>query len=233
MAVVIINPNSTVAMTEAMVAAAQAAAPGLTFEGWTSHDGPPAIQGPEDGARAEGPLLTLVEKADGADGIIVGCFDDTALAAAAKAAACPVIGIGQASFHLAALQHWRFSVVTTLDVSVPIIERNIREMGLDWACARVRAADVPVLALESDRGAAERAIRVEAERALTSDGCDALILGCAGMVHVTHALRADLDTIVIDPVEAAATGMRWLLTRSQCDVLPAPSMGAARAGSVS
>ena len=48
-------------MTEAMVSAAQAAVPSLSFEGWTSHDGPPAIQGAEDGALAEPPLLELGE----------------------------------------------------------------------------------------------------------------------------------------------------------------------------
>ena len=49
MSIVIINPNSTASMTEAMVEVASATVPGLTFEGWTSHNGPPAIQGREDG----------------------------------------------------------------------------------------------------------------------------------------------------------------------------------------
>lgn len=201
-------------MTGAMLAAARATVPDVAFEGWTSHDGPPSIQGPKDGALAEGPLLRLVDKADGADGIIIGCFDDTALAAAATAAPCPVLGIGQASFHLAAMRQWRFSVITTLDVSVPIIAGNIEAMGLGAACARVRAAQVPVLALETDRGTAEQMILAEAERAVAEDGCDALILGCAGMVHVTQALRATLKVAVLDPVEAAASGMRWLLSAS-------------------
>ena len=106
MTVVLINPNSTEAMTAAMRAAAQAAAPGLALEVWTSHDGPPAIQGADDGARAAGPLLALVDRAvgAGAEAIVVGCFDDTALAEAQARAPCPVIGIGQAAFHLCALR---------------------------------------------------------------------------------------------------------------------------------
>ena len=87
-------------MTEAMVSAAQAAVPRLSFEGWTSHDGPPAIQGAEDGALAAPPLLELVRHADarGAEGVVIGCFDDTALSAAA--------------------------------ISVPVLERNIHGLGL-------------------------------------------------------------------------------------------------------
>ncbi len=40
MAVIIINPNSTCSMTDAMLAQARRAAPELVFEGWTSHDAP-------------------------------------------------------------------------------------------------------------------------------------------------------------------------------------------------
>ena len=47
--IVIINPNSTVSMTDAMVRTARETVPAAEIVGWTSHDGPPAIQGPEDG----------------------------------------------------------------------------------------------------------------------------------------------------------------------------------------
>ena len=74
-------------MTEAMLAQARSAALERSFEGWTSHDGPPAIQGPKNGEDATEPLLRLVKQASksGADGIIIGCFDDTALS---EAVAC-------------------------------------------------------------------------------------------------------------------------------------------------
>lgn len=211
--VIIINPNSTVAMTDAMVTAARTAVPELTFEGWTSHKGPPAIQGGADGALAEPPLLELVQKAaqQGAGGIVIGCFDDTALARAATLAACPVIGIGQAAYHYAALRGWRFSVVTTLAVSVPILERNIHALGLQGCLGRVRASDVPVLALHEDQVEAERRIVEEARIAAREDAIDALILGCAGMVNVTSAVRAAVSLPVIDPAITAAASMKWLI----------------------
>lgn len=199
-------------MTEAMVTTARAAAPDLVFEGWTSHQGPAAIQGPTDGAAATPPLLDLVRQAgaQGARGIIIGCFDDTALEEAAKLVDCPVVGIGQASYHFAALRGWRFSVVTTLPISVPVIEGNIQSAGLGGRLARVRASDVPVLALEDDPAKAERMILREAQDAARSDSIDALILGCAGMVHVTRSVRASIPLPVLDPVETAATCMCWL-----------------------
>lgn len=200
-------------MTEAMVATAQAAEPRLEFEGWTSHDGPPSIQGADDGLSATPPLLELVRQASDQkfSGIIIGCFDDTALSDVSKIARCPVLGLGQAAFHNAAMQNWRFSVVTTLQISVPVIEENIRDLGLARYLSRVRASDVPVLDLEADPRCAEQAIIAEAQRAIREDDIDALILGCAGMVHVTRAVARAANVPVLDPVSVTATGMAWLL----------------------
>lgn len=113
------QPNSTEAMTEAMVNAARAAAPGREFAGGTSHPGPPAIRGAEDGAATTPPLLDLVSRADreGAEAIIVGCFDDSGLGEAARRTGRPVVGLGQAAYHLCVLPQWRFSALTTLAVS--------------------------------------------------------------------------------------------------------------------
>lgn len=212
MAVVIINPNSTASMTRAMVAQARKAVPDVDVEGWTSRDGPPAIQGPADGRAATPPLLELVTRASeaGADGIVIGCFDDTALYEAAALADCPVIGIGQAAYHYAALRNRTFSVVTTLSVSVPVIEQNIAREGLAHLASKVRASEVPVLALESDRDKAGQSIVGEALRAEREDAISALILGCAGMVDLLHDVQNALRVETIDPVTCAVRCMRWL-----------------------
>ncbi|MDV7141769.1 aspartate/glutamate racemase family protein [Tropicimonas sp. TH_r6] len=201
----LINPNSTQEMTASMVVAAKAVAPDVDFVGWTSRNGPPAIQGPEDGARAVPPLLDLVARAGPEiDIILIGCFDDTGLEEANAVAACPVIGIGQAAFHLAALRGERFSVVTTLEISVPVIEANIRRYGLERHLGRVRASDLPVLeTTDTGVGAAER-IAAEADRAVAEDGCDCIILGCGGMARLAADLRARVSVPVLDGVEAAA-----------------------------
>lgn len=212
MGVVIINPNSTVSMTQAMLAQARKAAPHQNFEGWTSHNGPPAIQGPQDGEAATKPLLQLVDQASksGANGIIIGCFDDTALPEAAARADCPVIGIGQASYHYAALRNWRFSVVTTLSVSVPIIEDNIQRSGLGSFVSKVRASEVPVLDLDAAPDIASEIIKSEALQAQNMDEISAIVLGCAGMVEVYHHVKEALAVETIDPVSCAARCWTWL-----------------------
>lgn len=201
--ILIINPNSTVAMTTAMLQTARATCPDQTIEAWTSHDGPPAIQGPQDGAACVPPLLELVAKARGAKAIIIGCADDTGLDQARDIAPCPVIGIGQAAYHLASLVAPRFSVVTTLAVSVPVIADNIARYGLGHNLVRVRASGVPVLDLEQDPETTTPRVLAEIDRAITQDGVQTVVLGCAGMMHIPDAASFDPSVRLIDGVRAA------------------------------
>ncbi len=204
--IVLINPNSTVSMTEAMVETARDEVPGVPFEGWTSSAGPVSIQGAEDGAAAVPPMLELVQKACAKDAcaIIIGCFDDTGLDEARAIADCPVIGIGQAAYHFAALHGGRFSVVTTLAVSVPILQENIKAYGLDGACAKVRASGVPVLPLEADPDRARAEVLAAVQRAEAEAGITSVALGCGGMVHLPALIRANTGLYPIDGVRAAA-----------------------------
>ncbi|MEL6170252.1 MAG: aspartate/glutamate racemase family protein [Pseudomonadota bacterium] len=203
--IVLINPNSTETMTLSMKDTASKAVPGARIVAWTSHDGPAAIEGPEDGEACVPPLLELVGKAsdDGAKAIIIGCADDTGLAPARRLASCPVIGIGQAAYHMAVLAGEKFSVVTTLPVSIPVLEANIAEYGLSGSLSRVRASNVPVLDLETDKEAATARVLAEAGRAAREDDIQSVVLGCAGMSHIpcvapSHTIR------LIDGVTAAA-----------------------------
>ncbi|MCG3269531.1 aspartate/glutamate racemase family protein [Yoonia sp. I 8.24] len=204
--IVIINPNSTASMTDAMVETARKAAPNANVTGWTSTGGPPAIEGELDGNAAIPPMLKLVKQADeaGAAAIIIGCFDDTGLDAARELASCPVIGIGQAAYHLASLYGARFSVVTTLDVSVPVLKVNIKNYGLERNLGRVRASGVPVLALENDRENATQQVKAEIRAAFREDRISAVVLGCAGMVHIIED-SDDLPVKLIDGVFAAVS----------------------------
>ena len=62
----------------------------------------------------------------------------------------------------------------------------------------------------ADQAEAERRIVEEAKRAEVEDEVDAVILGCAGMVNVTNAVRQSVRMDVIDPAMTAAGCMKWL-----------------------
>ena len=206
MRIVVINPNSTVSMTEKAAAAARNAAPGAIIEGITCHNSPPAIQGPEDDAICRPFVLAEVDSAAaaGADAIIIACFDDPALDEARARVSIPVLGIGEAGFHAAMMLGRRFSVVTTLPVAIPILEENLSHYGLAAACVRVRAAGVEVLELEDETSGAVPKVSAEVGRAKATDGVGAIVLGCAGMADLAANLEAEHGLKVIDGVGAAA-----------------------------
>lgn len=97
---------------------------------------------------------------------------------------------------------------------LPVIEANIAGCGLAPWLGRVRTSDVPVLDLERHPATATAAVQREAAAARREDAVDAIILGCAGMVHVTRALRQASSLHVVDPVEAATTCVGWLVART-------------------
>ncbi|PJE28838.1 allantoin racemase [Pseudooceanicola antarcticus] len=200
-----LNPNATEAMTDSMVSVARDGAPAAEVLGWTNHRGPATIQGPEDGAAAVEGLLALLPEAKAAavDAIIIGCFDDTGLEQLRQAAHCPVIGIGQAAMALAALHGDRFGIVTTLEVSVPVIAANVECYGHQEACAGVFASGLPVLEVEAGGPAVEDRMALAIAGAKAA-GAGAVVLGCAGMSRLRRGLSERTGTVLVDGVLASA-----------------------------
>jgi allantoin racemase len=205
MRLLIVNPNTTAAMTRVIAATARAvAAADTVIDAVTSPMGPASIEGYYDEACALPGLLQAVMAGaqSGADGAVIACFDDTGLDAARSAVAIPVVGLCEAAIHLASPLAHRFSIVTTLPRSIPPLEALAERYGVARRC-RVRAADVPVLALEA--GNADAVARIEAEiaAALSEDRAEAIILGCAGMTDLAALLARKFAVPVIDGVACA------------------------------
>lgn len=202
----VVNPNSTVAMTDkARAAAVACAAPGTRIVAGNPPATPASIEGHADQAGAVPAMLALIAEAEarGAHAHVVACFDDPGLHAAREIAAGPVVGICQAGVQVAMTIAARFSIVTTLPRSVPIIEDLVASYGAAHPCRRVRAADLAVLDLEH---APERSFRLVAEQVQKSareDGAEAVILGRAGMTDLADRLTHETGVPVIESVTAA------------------------------
>jgi allantoin racemase len=208
MEILVVNPNTTRSMTDKIrVAALAVASPGTRITAVSPATGPVSIEGYYDEALAVPGLLEEIAKGEarGVAGHVIACFDDTGLDAARALARAPVVGIGEAAFHVASLIAGRFSVITTLGRSIPAIELNLLKYGLAPRCARVRAAEVPVLALEDEASDARVRIEAEIESAVREDRAEAIVLGCAGMADLAAELSRCHALPVIDGVAAAVT----------------------------
>lgn len=206
MKIAIINPNSTESMTKKCEEVA------LKFKNpdtqiWASNpiNTPKSIEGHYDEVKSLMGLIEEIKKAKqwGADAYVVACFDDPGLEAAREIVDGPVIGICEAAMHMTSIVASSFSVVTTLNRSVPIIEQLSFKYGMDRFCRKVRAANIPVLSLEDKTCNAKQKIEEEILKAVKEDNCEAIILGCAGMADLTIELSEKCKIPVVDGVLCA------------------------------
>lgn len=205
MKIAVINPNTTASMTATIADAARRVAhPETEVLAITSSMGPVSIEGYYDEVFAVPGLLVEIAKAEreGAQAVVIACFDDTGLDAARALAAIPVIGICEAALSTTSFIAQRFSVVTTMERSRLPVEHLVNRYGMGGRC-KVRAADVPVLSLEDPNSNARDRLRSEISAALKDDRAEAIVLGCAGMADLAFELRAEFGVPVIDGVAAA------------------------------
>jgi allantoin racemase len=204
MRILVVNPNTTASMTEKIGAAARrAAAPGTEIVATNPARGPVSIEGYYDEAISVPGLLEVIGQNKNFDAVVIACFDDTGLDAARCITDRPVVGIGEAAYHMASMLANKFSVVTTLGRSVPALEHNLHKYGLSARCARVRSSEVPVLDLEKPGSDACDRISAEIGRAIAEDRAEAIVLGCAGMTDLAAQLSAEHGVPVLDGVVCA------------------------------
>ncbi len=206
MKIAVVNPNSCAPMTEKIRAAAEGAAfPGTQILASNPADSPASIEGHFDEAQSVPGLLREITAAEkqGAEGYVVACFDDPGIGACREIVSGPVVGICEAAMRFAAVVAPSFSVVTTLPRSVPIVEELARRYGCEHCCKKVRAADIPVLELEEKESGAREKIQAEIARAFAEDGCESVILGCAGMADLAREFTNEFRAPVLDGVVCA------------------------------
>jgi allantoin racemase len=205
--IVVINPNST----EAVTAAIDAAMAPLRLEGGpgivcqTLHDGPPGIESQHDSDSVIEPLCrTIAAQGNGASAFVIACFSDPGLYSAREATAKPVLGIAECGILTALTLGHRFGVISILAKSVP---RHLRYIGAMGVGDRL-AADLPiglgVVELSDIRVTMER-MKDVGTRLRDTHGADVLVMGCAGMARYRDELEAAVGLPVVEPTQAAAT----------------------------
>ena len=205
MKILVINPNTTQAMTDEIHHVAQAAAaPGTTIETVQPKAGPRSIEGNADEVLAAYHTLEMVAATRGKyDAYVIACFGDPALAACREVSSVPVIGIAEAAFHMASLVAYKWSVVTVLPRVKPLLEELVLRNGMERRCASIRCTPLTVLEIEEDIDRTKRMMVDEARDAIANDGAEAILLGCAGLGPLDKWMQDQLHVPVLDGVACA------------------------------
>ena len=113
----------------------------------------------------------------------------------------PVVDITEAAATSPRLPATSYSVVTTLDRTVPLIEDRLLLAGLE-RCASVRSSGLSVLELEEDPSCSQ-GDRPRGGVAVRDDKAEVICLGCGGMAGLDAAVRQAAGVPVVDGVTAA------------------------------
>jgi allantoin racemase len=199
----LINPNTTQAMTDTM--AAQIAGllpPGMEVHAITAAFGHPVIATRVAYAVAAHAALDAYAGYEAPhDAVILGCFGDPGLEALREVAPVPVVALADASFGAVHALDQPFAVLTVGPAWKPMLEERLASHPAGGLCLGVHALDGTGLDFAGHPAHLIAALDREANR-LTAAGAGTLILGGAVLAGLAPLLTAKAH--IIDCIEAAA-----------------------------
>ncbi|NMR28652.1 aspartate/glutamate racemase family protein [Crystallibacter degradans] len=207
MRILVVNVNTTESMTEAIGRqAAAVASPGTEIVALTPLFGADSVEGNYESYLAAIAVMETVRNyPEPFDAVIQAGYGEHGREGLQEILDVPVVDITEAAASTAQFLGHKYSVVTTLDRTVPLIEDRLKLAGLDARCASVRASGMSVLGLEEDPDAAVNAIVAEAAIAVAQDKAEVICLGCGGMAGLTERVIERTGVPVVDGVAAAVT----------------------------
>lgn len=204
--IVVINPNSSAAVTAAIdrALAPLRMAGGPEIDCVRLTEGPPGIETQAHVEQVVQPLRRLVLERGDAAAFVIACFSDPGLQLCREATDRPVLGIAECGLLTALTRGERFGILAILPTSLPRHLRYVRQLGLTDRFAGDLPLGLGVVELADRERTLERMREVGA-RLCDRHGADVLVLGCAGMADCRAPLQAALEVPVIDPTQAAVT----------------------------
>lgn len=205
MRILLLNPNTTEAITQRLLAAAQAvAAPGTEIRPLTAPRGVPYIA-----SRAEAQiggaiaLEMLAEHHETVDAAVIAAFGDPGLMGARELFDIPVIGMAEAAMLTACMLGRRFGIVTFARALGPWYAECVAMHGLEGRCAGIRMLDEGFADIADVQDEKEAVIVELARRAVVEDEADCVILAGAPLAGLAARVADRIPVPVVDQMGAA------------------------------
>lgn len=207
MRILVVNPNTSASMTDAIATIARRhAAPGTEVIALRAAYGAEGIDCNVESLISAVAVMDLLTTYDGDyDAVVMAGFGEHGREGVQELLRLPVVDICEAAAHVAQLLGRTYAVVTTLDRSVSSIEDRLLLAGQRSRCVSVRSTGMTTTATDEDPAAACTAVVEQARLAVEVDRAEVICLGCAGMAGLDEAVTAALGVPVVDGV---AAGMR-------------------------
>ena len=207
MRILVINPNSTEAVTRGIDDAVGPLrmAGGPTIDCVTLKEGPPGIETQQHVDGVVPHLLSLVSRKEkDCAAFVIACYSDPGLHSLREATKKPVLGISECGIVTALTLGQRFGVIAILQKSIPRHLRYVGAMGVGERFAGELPVDIPVVELSDEKKTFGR--MVEVGKALRGKhGADVVVMGCAGMARYRKPLQDEIGIPVVEPTQAAVS----------------------------
>ncbi len=216
MRVLLVNPNTSVRITERLARSARGAMrPTESLTALTAHEGPSVVRSASDLRDAERSALAMVDAHRHAHDVVLLAIslDGAAVAMRARHPGLPVVGMTEAALFSACLRAARVGLLTVGAAMLPLYRERVAAIGVASRVTGYEAPELPA-AFAPDAPAVDEGVLAtlaEAiERMRVRDGCTAFVLAGAVLCGYGDALTRRASMPVIDGV-AAAVGQARLL----------------------
>jgi Asp/Glu/hydantoin racemase len=205
MRILLINPNTSPEITDLVARRAREVADeDVMFVPATGRFGARYIASRAAAAIAgHAALDALAEHGEGCDAVILACFGDPGLPALRELSPVPVVGMAEASCHLACTLGRRFSIVTGGARWGPMLEEFVASLGLADRFAGVRTVAPTGAEIAQDPDGTLALLVAQCSSCADEDGADVVILGGAGLAGLARTLAPLVDVPVLCSVEVA------------------------------
>lgn len=199
----LLNANTNTAMTETMLGAAHKFHPNCRAA--TVARGSKYISDEPAALIAAHAVLEFADTLDVnsmPDALVIACFGDPGLWKMRDRLPIPVIGMAEASCHVACQLGRRFGIVTGGAAWEPMLRRFVGEIGLASRLSGIHPLDQSGDVLAADAKRALSAIDQKIEIARHA-GADVVILGGAGLVGFAERLQPHAKVPLLDSLSCA------------------------------
>jgi allantoin racemase len=204
MRILILNPNTTEAVTSLMLEAGRAvASPGVEVDAITAPRGFPYIASRAEAQIGGAIALEMLAEAEGYDAAILAAFGDPGLLGARELFDFPVIGVSEAAMLTACMLGGQFLIVTFASALCGWYRDCVAMHRLESRCAGVVALDRSFGSLEDARETNWPALVDLANEAIAERDADVAILAGAPLAGLATRARDLIRVPVVDPVGAA------------------------------
>jgi allantoin racemase len=205
MKLLIANPNTSVGVTDRLVASGRlVASPGTELIAMTAPRGVPYIAARAEAAIGSAVMLEMLAERRGTfDAAVCAAFGDPGLGGARELFDFPIVGMAEAAMLMACTLGRKFAIVSFAKALEPWFAEIVDWHGMAGRCAAIQMLDSAFTSINDVADEKEQLLVDLANRVVTHNGADVVILAGAPLAGLATRLRDRVPVPLVDGIQAA------------------------------